>query len=98
MHHHLRALLRVETEGDFIEAGCDCDDAGLSLLPEEVVRARVECLDLPGHVLRLLDLPALPDPPADAVLGAQRLVHERLVVEGLGQLFFARLPLHLSLN
>ena len=45
-----------------------------------------------------LDLAALPNPPADAVLGAEGLIDECLLVQGLLEGFFRRALFHLPLH
>jgi hypothetical protein len=70
MQLDLGLLLRIEPEGDLIEPWSHCDNDLFVLVPEEVVRAGVQRLDFPRHLVRVLELATLPNPSAHTVLGA----------------------------
>jgi len=63
-----------------VESWSNADEAGLVFLPKEVVGTCVNRLDLPWHLVLVIEVTALPDPSAQAVFGAQSFIYEGLFV------------------
>ena len=65
----------IEPKGKLVESRRHTDDATLVLFPQEVVRACIDGLHLPWHLVLVVKVTALPDPAAHAILGAKGLVY-----------------------
>ena len=65
----------VEAEVYLVEAWCDGQDHGLVFIPQEVLRASVDGLDLPWYSETILKLTTLPKPSGRAVLSTQSFIN-----------------------
>ena len=77
----VRFFFGIKPESNLLKTWSHTNDATLILLPEEVVRTSIDCLDFPRNLILVEQIAALPNPAANTVFCTQGFVDEGLLIE-----------------